>query len=270
MNAFPEIQLPYERFIHKEAHESNCIYLAQPVGKRCYTWFTYYNGRPICYIVDKHCYSIPVIFDESLAKGTIIYGTIITYNSKKCFIADNIFYWEGEKCTCNYSDKLGFITQLFEKIQNYSQWLFMFPEMAMYMKTFHTVYKIYCIKIIQMNGPKIFNYIEKKCTFTVHSTSKTDIYELHNSSGFYSIAYVDTYVRSMYLRSLFGIENSLESIEESEDEMESCGPIIMECTWNESFKKWIPINLISATTPATTLTTSPATTLTTSPTSASC
>ena len=155
---FPCIQ-SHERFIHKVIPEPDCIYLAQPAGKRCYAWFTYSN-RPICYIVDKQkiLYSIDVIFNESLSKGTILYGTIVHYNSKKYFIVDNIFHYKGEILTCNYSEKLKLITEVFTTIQNYhSQWLFLFPETSMHMKLFHTIYKIYCIKIIQLYGNKIFN-----------------------------------------------------------------------------------------------------------------
>lgn len=243
MKNFPKCSIPHEQPIHKNIHEPS-IYLAQPVGKRCYAWFTYENERPVCYTVSNHSTLVNINYDESLAKGTVVYGTIVSYQSKQCFVVDNLLWYEGNPITCNYSDKLILITEFLKKVQHYStNWMFMFPEMSMFMKTFHTVYNIYCIKIIPLSGNKIFNYIEKTEVFTVFSTSKTDIYELHNDKGFHSIAYIDTYEHSVYMRSVFNIEHTLDSIEESEDESDPLVSVVMICKWNESFKKWVPTSV---------------------------
>ena len=150
MEKFPSV-IVHEQPTYKNINEPS-IYLAQPVGKRCYAWFTYEKNRPVCYIVTKNTTLITISYDESLAKGTVVYGTVITQGTKQCFVVDNLLYYQGNKLTCNYSEKLNLMSDFFEKVQHYNtSWLFMFPEMSMYLKTFHTVYKVYCIKIIPLH-----------------------------------------------------------------------------------------------------------------------
>jgi len=43
------------------------------------------------------------------------------------------------------------------------------------------------------------------------------------------------------MRSIFGVEHTLDSIEEREDESEPLASVVMECKWNEPFKKWVPM-----------------------------
>jgi hypothetical protein len=98
LSKFPNIKLSYENITHKKV--SNCdIILAIPEGKKCFAWFTKYQEKNVCFIMElaenKQIFNIKFINttlkNESLV-GSIFYGTLFYYQSNKVFSIEDIFY----------------------------------------------------------------------------------------------------------------------------------------------------------------------------------
>jgi len=111
LSDFPKIELSYETMIHNKVLSDNRVFnenilLAIPVGQKCFTWFTTYQGNNVCFILetnkDKGIVSIQTCltcFDDKLTYGyygTIFYGTLFKYNDVNCFSIENIYYYKGD------------------------------------------------------------------------------------------------------------------------------------------------------------------------------
>ena len=51
LREFPNIKLSYETIIHKKVYNYD-ILLAIPHGKKCFAWFTTYNDKNVCIIME--------------------------------------------------------------------------------------------------------------------------------------------------------------------------------------------------------------------------
>jgi hypothetical protein len=216
---------PIEKIVYTIPNLTDCVYVAQPYGKQCYAWFT-----DKCIFIDRRSKRqtiVPVDFMPEM-NGTVLSGTLLYYESKECFLFDDLFYYKNEKVNCSYLQKCALFREiLILHLKNHtSSCFFMFPLMSTTCVEFEPVYKTYSLKIVHATG--WFHYMNQKKTdvFTVKSTTKSDIYEVNNHSTS-SIAYIDTYVRSSYMNQLFDIPEK---------------EIKMKCLWHEPFKKWIPVH----------------------------
>jgi len=146
---FPSIKLSYETIAHKKVNEYDFIY-AIPQGKKCFAWFTIYQGNPVCFIMDidtkpngssmkqpyakaKEDYIIsnisiyPCCFDKTLAyvTGTIFYGTqFYRYPDKEqtYFTIQDVFYYKSKDVTSiSMYDKLTLIRDVFSKQEELKQ-----------------------------------------------------------------------------------------------------------------------------------------------------
>jgi len=146
---FPSIKLSYETIAHKKVNEYDFIY-AIPQGKKCFAWFTIYQGIPVCFIMDidtkpnsssmkqsytkaKEDYTIsnisiyPCCFDKTLAyvTGTIFYGTqFYRYPDKEqtYFTIQDVFYYKSKDVTSiSMYDKLILIRDVFSKKEELKQ-----------------------------------------------------------------------------------------------------------------------------------------------------
>jgi hypothetical protein len=146
---FPSIKLSYETIAHKKVNEYDFIY-AIPQGKKCFAWFSIYQGNPVCFIMDidtkpnsismkqpytkaKEDYNIsnisiyPCCFDKTLAyvTGTIFYGTqFYRYPDKEqtYFTIQDVFYYKSKDVTSiSMYDKLSLITDVFSKQEELKQ-----------------------------------------------------------------------------------------------------------------------------------------------------
>ena len=150
LKRFSHFELSYETIAHKKVFDSYNIGLAIPNGKKFFAWFTFYNDKDVCYIMEinreKKITSIQIIdtpFDKSLSLGTILYGTIVpsSINSKvedeknysklleslssplstppllqnkEIFLIEEIYYFKGIHLkNMTFGEKLGYIEQLF-------------------------------------------------------------------------------------------------------------------------------------------------------------
>ena len=196
-------------------------------------------------------------FSSPLALGTILHGTITHYQGTRCFVADNIFYWKGAPCGDDlYESKLERMTSMLQndidsRLYLSTQVMFSLPVYSYHPTSFDTIYKLYCVKCVQLHGPKVVNCPDRTAVFHVKATPTCDMYELHNPEGFHSMACVDTYARSVMMNGLFRRvkENEdLDAVEESDDESDPNTVFVhrvlpMLCRWHPLHKKWTPISV---------------------------
>lgn len=237
MNEMPLVQRAREKNIYKNPNLDDCVYIAHPYGKQCYAWFT----QGTCYMVDIYS-KIPKEFKVNVSDldGTVVYGTLVFCENVQCFLMDDIYYHKHEPVNMPYLKKRElFVYLLSMNIRHYdTNCFFVLPLMSTEFTHFKPIYKMHSIKIIHSSGT--FHYIEQDQPhhFHVRSTSKSDIYELYKGGVLQSIAHVDTYACSLMLNKLF---RHVGNIEDSDDETFVEKDILMECKWNESFKKWTPV-----------------------------
>ncbi len=103
LNSFPNIKLSYENIIHKKVFNSDLILLI-PDGIKNFAWFTMYNEKPVCILLEldnnnkkqiKNIKFISTCFSSSLCYGTIVYGTTFKSNNNSFFCIENIFFYKG-------------------------------------------------------------------------------------------------------------------------------------------------------------------------------
>lgn len=256
LKRFPKFELSYEKQIHKKVYNDNDIFMAIPFGPKYYAWFTYYQEKYVCILIElysnkkikklylKHC-----CFHESLCDGTILYGTFI---EDRFFYIENIFFYCGNstlnKC---FSYKYEIYLKLFsEKISQKSflknDIIFTSPLVNNKYDDIITVteslsYKTYGIKIIntlskcsnKYDNDRIFVHKKYKQQFfgifKIMPDEKNDIYHLYFYNvktakiELHDIAYIPSYVSSIKMNSIFRTikeNNNLDLLEESDDEDE--------------------------------------------------
>jgi hypothetical protein len=239
MDDIPPVQRAKEKKIYKYPNLKDCVYIAHPYGKQCYAWFT--NGK--CFLIDLYTKKRKEItIHVKQLDGTLLFGTIVYDSSTPVFLMDDIYYYQHKKIDLPYLQKRDlYVNILTLHIQNHeSSYFFMLPLMSTEPTLFNPMYKMYSVKII--HETVIYHYIQPSSytRFTIRPTSKSDIYELYQYDKLHSIAYIDTYKCSLWLSTLFYGPPT----EDSEDEREPVKELIVDCKWNETFKKWTPVNVI--------------------------
>ena len=263
LKRFPLVELPAEQTANKEVRDASMVYLAQPCGKKAYAWFTYYRSKNVCFFVEikekkpAAIYPVHAAFSSNLALGTVLHGTITHHESKRCFVMDNIFHLQGQPVLHDFAGKLKIMHTLLKDSLGStpclpSQALFALPVYSYCQIPLDTMYKVYCVKCVQLHGPKVVNIPDKTAVFEVSPTPTCDMYELKAADGSVHVACVDSYARSVMLNHLFRRvhENQyLDAVEESDDE--DCPNAVfldrsypMLCRWHPLHKKWTPISLV--------------------------
>ena len=219
--SLPSLLHPIEKICNQLP--TSGIYVAQPCGKLCYAWFT-----DVCTIIDrttKKQWTVAVTFDSCLS-GTIVSGILLP---EKLFVIDNVFHYKSAVLQCSYPEKIKVMKQML--VMHIRPGYFFLPSFST-----EASYKIHNIKIVQ--DDVTYHYTPKPKTtkaFQVRSTSKSDIYEVYKNNQLDSIACIDTYSCSQAMNKLFHPTDTF--VEKT---------ITMECTWNETFKKWTPIKPVSS------------------------
>ena len=103
LKEFPNVKLSYENIVYKKVYNSDVI-LAIPEGKKCFAWFTTYNDKNVCFIMEiknKQIHNIRIInacFSHELSYGTILYGTVFYHKNtnNQFFAIEDIFYYKGK------------------------------------------------------------------------------------------------------------------------------------------------------------------------------
>ena len=134
MCRFPNFELSYETISHNKVSTKYDICLAIPIGKKVCAWFTFHEGKHVCYLFDLNREKkisrgkmIPISYDSSLALGTVVYGTLweVEEASKSWFIVEDILHFQGIPMKIvTFGERLGFLQQFMEKRTSDSSILF--------------------------------------------------------------------------------------------------------------------------------------------------
>ena len=127
LSGFPNVKLSYENITHKKVYNSDLI-LGIPQGKKYFVWFTFYNDKPICLLLElnsesnnrdkKICNieSVNSCFSESLCYGTIFYGTKFYHMNNNFFSIEDIFLNKNNDCSRdNWFNKFKIISDILKK-----------------------------------------------------------------------------------------------------------------------------------------------------------
>ena len=261
LKTFPKFELSYENITHKKVHNAD-ILLAIPEGNKGFAWFTCYNNENICFLLEideknkiKNIKRILVSFIDSLALGTIFYGSLFIYNNISCFAIEDIYYYKGNNYIYTpYSNKLHLLKQIFnteisQNILNHNFTIFGLPLVYMDFNLLlndiqKLPYKISQIKFrffekknarkfMTMNyfKPSISkNNIQKEkqtAVFKIMADIEPDIYNLfiykNGVDEYYDMAFIPDFKTSVMMNKLFRNikeNDNLDTIEESDNELD--------------------------------------------------
>ena len=119
---FPNVKLSYENIIYKKVHNSDYI-VAIPEGVKCFAWFTSFNDKFVCLIMEltegNQISDIKIAnacFSNDLAYGTILYGTVVYQSSNRFFYIEDIFSYKGcDVAKTSWGDKLTKMNTMLKK-----------------------------------------------------------------------------------------------------------------------------------------------------------
>jgi hypothetical protein len=220
-------------------------------------------------------YTLDNKFENQLL-GTILYGTIFELENKLYFSFEDIFYFKNNNISEEiFLNKLIIINTILNdyiyKINDVDNYIIIgIPPIHTNYNDINNMiknipYEIKELKYILQNETQIYikykkyNFGEKnilqKNIFKVIPDKKTDIYNLYllnkssNQYEFHSIAFIPDYKSSIMMNKIFhGLKDhdNLDYLEDSDDEFEEIQDNwkIMECVFNNKFKKWSPIKVI--------------------------
>ena len=119
LKRLPYFEVSYETVLHKNipTNENYNVALAIPFGKKYFMWFTYYQDKNVCFLMelnrDKKIIRISILHDQQplcLAFGTLLYVSSQTMNH---FFIEDIYYYKGLPLNRTmYCDKLGYMEEL--------------------------------------------------------------------------------------------------------------------------------------------------------------
>jgi len=133
---FPSYIKPsYECMVHKKVSEEYDLAIAIPYGKRAFMWFTIFDNKSICCIIElnrnsqlqDNVHIIPFEFHRTYYLGTILSGFLVEYDEevsdKKIFLADDIYSYKGLNY-CNpfpvaIGTKMSMFSQFFKDLSIY-------------------------------------------------------------------------------------------------------------------------------------------------------
>lgn len=220
-------------------------------------------------------YTLDNKFNHKLL-GTILYGTTFELENKLYFSFEDIFYFKNTNVYSEiFLNKLIIVNNI---LNNYMYKIIDIDNSIIIgIPPLHTnyydinniikniPYEIKELKYILQNEIQIYvkykkyNLGEKnilqKNIFKVIPDKRSDIYNLYllnkstNEYEFHSIAFIQDYKLSIMMNKIFhGLKehDNLDYLEDSDDEFEDSEDNykIMECSFNNKFKKWIPIKVI--------------------------
>jgi hypothetical protein len=253
MQGFPNIELSYEKIIHKTVPSSN-IYLTIPQGRKYFAWFRNWKKHSMCFFFEldgksksiQRVFIKTVCFDKLLCSGvgTIMYGTLFYINNCSFFNVEDIFYNKGSNISLKSQyDKIETLRTIFTNylkplILSKSDVAFGLPIIdtnhANLIKRIQNLpYSVYYVQHRLLHERRTF--LNERITivpqheynFTIKATVRPDIYELHyldhGTETFYKHACIPDYKTSVYMNSIFRNikENAnLDALEESDDEEE--------------------------------------------------
>lgn len=275
-----------EKQKYKNKNKDNNLYLLIPKGIKVFLWFTYLNDKNVCVLIKlKHNYSnynniiydieiVHLCFTNTLAYGTLLYGTFLNIKNTKFFICEDIYQYKNNYINnIIFKNKLYIIQEIFKNniknnIYTNNSIIILFAIISNdYNYLYNLIptlsYSIYAIKHFNMFSNNYYyyekyrNFIIKEKIFKVKASLEQDIYYLYHNDAFYDIAHISSYKNSIYMNKLFRNikENiNLDLLEESDSDsdfedvsidkyVDLNKSILMICKYNDKFTKWEPYKL---------------------------
>jgi len=247
--SFPKIQLD----VFQKTSSLSGIGLLLPKGLKAFTWFTRLRNIPICILLPidgneiQKATHIYVSFKESLAEGTILYGTY----SQRQFIIENLYYEKGRPVYLSYSEKLGRMKAILEQIHpcvSKESVPFYLPKMVQskyLLEASNMPYPVY--GILTTHG-QLFTLTSHVCTFLAKRKEEMeDVYELYALQDtvltFYTTALINDFKTSHHMKQrAFKNKPNYRNVELSDsEEEETLGDFCVQCLFIPEFKRWKPL-----------------------------
>lgn len=220
----------------------------------------------------------PAAFHISLSMGTILYGAIIPKTNFFC--VENIYFYKGKRVNNKFNkEKLELLKDIFENnitqttvvsndiifgmtlLSGSFKWLI--KEIALLP---YNIYSVHCKNYSNNNAFKMmYKMFERdeiskgKHVFEIMASTDVDNYKLIDNGKEVGNAYIPNFQTSKLMNSIFRTikeNDNLDALEESDDEDEfentnhdkfvdlnKC--VKMECKLHPTFKKWVPVKLLS-------------------------
>ena len=283
MRTFPSFELCYEEHIRSKVHAAPAtLYLAIAKGTKCFAWFTLYQSRPTCFIIERdkgrnRIRNIEIwhsCFDETLCIGTVLHGVLVKKDRMQFCVVDDIYFYKGtflgNKST---KTKLKYMEHFFTETRMVSYSLrfivfvlsLMSTSKSALLENFDNLgYVPYCIQHRNLNAAGSYlneRYVfDKNIVLLVRPDPQNDIYkffctrnEAVQEDGTLNIP---DYKTSVMMNSLFRNikENvNLDALEESDSDGEfentnddkyiTRKELNMVCSFNASIKRWEPVKV---------------------------
>ena len=279
---YPNIELPYDKMLHKEVPNQYTQVMLCPSGYRATLWFTYSGSQNVAVLTtynrNNQIYQqkiVTVCFNKLLSSGTLLVGTFFVFQNKKCFACEHIkIYRNAYVPAIHSSEILGTVIRNYisQKAYNLNFTIVALPIITSSLKKAAEIamtlpYRIHCARLI-MNNSVTKNIMRlPKCgiVLQIKADLDADIYHLYckkqNSNKLIhcGIAAIQSYNTSIKLNKLFRKikeNHNLDLLEESDDEEEFedtsedkyvdlSKNILMRCEYKPRFKKWEPICTVS-------------------------
>ena len=286
MRTFPSFELCYEEHIRSKVHSTSAtLYLAIAKGAKCFAWFTLYQGRPTCFVIerDKGHNRIRNIetwhscFDETLCIGTVLHGVLMKKDGLQFCVVDDVYFYKGTFLgNRSTKAKLKYMEHFFTETRmvSYSPRFIVFVLSLMntsknaLVENFENLgYVPYCIQYRNLNASCSYlneRYVfDKSIVLLVRPDPQNDIYKFfctHSGTAQEDGRLnIPDYKTSVMMNSLFRNikENvNLDTLEESdsEEEFENINDdkyitkkeLNMVCSFNSSIRRWEPVKVSSS------------------------
>jgi len=262
------------------------MYFVIPKGPKAFVWITHFDNRNLALVLTldakgsiRKVDPVVLAFNDRLALGTILYGSLFEYDGHKCFSFEDMHWLEGMNVENETMEsKLERLVRMFELTERSARAGVVLGSPVIesdYGRAIEQVaslpYRVYGIQAHfsrGRDGPIGTHPVRTaptlKATFRVRATLESDIYDLfclsHGVEVAYGIAMVPTYKHSVSMNNEFRRikENgNLDLLEESDDEEEFENvsvdkfvdlekSLVMECVYMPRFRKWCPERIVGA------------------------
>jgi len=119
LNRLPALELSYEPKLHKKVYAS--VFYIIPKGPKALIWYTYWNDRNVCLLIkinERGNYSdvqlMTSVFSDTLALGTIVYGTYFLHYNRHYFTCEQLYYYKGLAVAKKpYNERLNLLLDMF-------------------------------------------------------------------------------------------------------------------------------------------------------------
>jgi hypothetical protein len=213
LSNFPDIKLSYGNILHNKVCNADIMF-AIPEGNKCFIWFTKYEDKSVCFIIEllknKFIKNIKIVHNllnnilskdkDVLSKGTIFYGTLFYINNNEFFTIEDIFFYKDINVKYkNWFEKYVLLKKIISTEITQTSIIFGLPILSnsyddLISKIKAIKYKIHIIQFKHFNKSNIFFYMryqnqltyQKVIDHNVKYESSKNIVDIHKSKDNYN------------------------------------------------------------------------------------